>query len=620
MTAALNFVPQAPTLDGWLAAIGPHWLAAAEAGLPATALPSPEPLARLTAALDLAPPDVALVELLAAVECDAALAARIAGQGGVPMPLVRQLVPAYDPAGLGLIAQLRAYEVVRLSDGPRSLAVLRIGEALFDRLCGAGGLDPAVASAARACVLVQPAPRETAAALGNAFAERGADGLSPLVVMGGATLDTAAAACAAIGLVPFRLVAAALPADPAERARWSRLWARDAALMDAVLIVDGNGDQTALADIVDAIVGHVVMAGELASAGFARPVRVVGPVASADGGLDRWQRAFGERTSRRLTLAMASAARRFRLDATQLSRLAGESIPRLAAEPDDVAAARLLWRAAARAVPPLPVTGAVRREAEGEWDDLVLAPPLKATLRRIEAHVRYAEQVMQGWGFARRMGGRGTGVAALFAGPSGTGKTLAAEIIAAALDLPMLVIDLAQLTSKYIGETSKNIAAAFAEAERTGAVMVWNEGDAIFGARGQVSNATDRHVNAEVGDLLQRIEAFTGFTVVTTNMKSAIDPAFLRRFRFVVDFPMPSENERRTIWEHAFPPATPLNLAPGARDRLATVALTGGAIRNAALGAAFSAAAAGQPVDFGMIAEALAAELAKTGQPMPVLA
>jgi SpoVK/Ycf46/Vps4 family AAA+-type ATPase len=194
---------------------------------------------------------------------------------------------------------------------------------------------------------------------------------------------------------------------------------------------------------------------------------------------------------------------------------------------------------------------------------------------------------------------------------------MAAEVLASALDLRLMVIDLSQIISKYIGETSKNIAAAFAEAERSGAVMVWDEGDSVWGARGQVGSATDRHVNAETGDLLARIEAFQGFTVVTTNMRESIDPAFRRRFRFALDFPLPSATERLTLWQKAFPPAAPtarINL-----HALADLPLSGGAIRNVALKSAFAAADQGGAITETMIEAELAAELAKEGKPAPVI-
>jgi SpoVK/Ycf46/Vps4 family AAA+-type ATPase len=267
--------------------------------------------------------------------------------------------------------------------------------------------------------------------------------------------------------------------------------------------------------------------------------------------------------------------------------------------------------------PAIPVPGVSVVEPVYLWRDIILAPAIEAALRRVETHVRHATTVMDDWGFGERMGSRGRGVAALFAGPSGTGKTMAAEVLASSLDLRMLVIDLSQIISKYVGETSKNIAAAFDLAERSGAVMVWNEGDAVWGARGTVGNATDRHVNAEIGDLLQRIEAFRGFTVVTTNLRQAIDPAFLRRFRFAIDFPMPSEGERLRLWQQAFPKTAPLDVVDW--RALAALPLNGGSIRNVALGAAFLAAENGSRIDGRLIAAELAEELRKHDQPMPAI-
>ncbi|MFN3615102.1 MAG: AAA family ATPase, partial [Rubrimonas sp.] len=162
-------------------------------------------------------------------------------------------------------------------------------------------------------------------------------------------------------------------------------------------------------------------------------------------------------------------------------------------------------------------------------------------------------------------------------------------------------------------ETAKNVAAAFDAAERAGAVMVWNEGDAVWGARGTVGAASDRHLNAEVGDLLQRIESFRGVSIVTTNMRHAIDPAFLRRFRAVIDFPAPGEPERLRLWMRAFPPDAPV--APVNWRALAAAPLTGGMIRNIALDAAFRAADAGGQVTPDLIAAALTDEMRKQGLP-----
>ena len=188
------------------------------------------------------------------------------------------------------------------------------------------------------------------------------------------------------------------------------------------------------------------------------------------------------------------------------------------------------------------------------------------------------------WGFAAR-GDRGLGTAALFTGPSGTGKSLAAEVVAGELGRDLLVVDLSQVVSKYIGDTEKNLARVFAAAEDSGAVLLFDEADALFGRRTEVRDSHDRYANVEVGYLLQRVEAFGGLAVLTTNARSAIDPAFLRRLRLVVTFPYPDVAARTELWRRAFPPRTPTEgLIP---EKLAAVDLPGGGIAAAALTAAY---------------------------------
>jgi hypothetical protein len=608
----------ADAIPAWLDAIARKWTAALDgAGLIAAPTDPGLPIARLGAAFALEPAVGDLIELLTAVEAHADLAHRVAdrvGGTGVPFGLAAALVPTLTPAMLAAMAPARLFEIIVTDDAPRALARLRLSEPVFDRLIGQGTFDPFLDAALRPI----ETPPEPLPGLGQALATRGRDGLSPLVVLPSRTADEAAAGLAALGLKPVRLDAAALPDTPQARARWSRLWARDAALEGAALIVAAPDDPSSaaiLAGVIDPLLGHVVMTGGMPGGAFGRGVRIAGG-ATPDPAA-RWRRAFDLAVDDPLAPALEAMARRFRLDSATLDGLAAELGPALAAQSATQASATL-WRAAARAIPAGRVPGVRMVEPAVAWDDIVLTAPLEATLRRIVSHVRHAHRVMVDWGFGKT--GRGAGVAVLFSGPSGAGKTMAAEVLAAAVDLRMMLIDISQITSKYIGETSKNVAAAFAEAERTGAVMVWNEGDAIWGSRGTVGSATDRHVNAEVGDLLQRIEDFTGFTIVTTNIKSAIDPAFLRRFRFVADFPLPGATEREAIWRRVFPAATPVEIGDAEWTLLASVAMSGGAIRNAALGAAFAAAAGDTPVRLPMIAEEIAAELRKTGQPMPVLA
>nr|WP_281418547.1 ATP-binding protein [Ancylobacter oerskovii] len=231
----------------------------------------------------------------------------------------------------------------------------------------------------------------------------------------------------------------------------------------------------------------------------------------------------------------------------------------------------------------------------------------------MSTHVCHAATVYERWGFASRTE-RGLGISALFAGASGTGKTMAAEVLANDLGLDLYRIDLSQTVSKYIGETEKNLRIIFDAADDSGAVLLFDEADALFGKRSEVKDSHDRYANIEVSYLLQRMEAYRGLAVLTTNQKSAVDPAFLRRIRFVVQFPFPDAGQRCEIWRRAFPQDTPtLDLDPA---RLAQLALAGGNIRNVAMNAAFLAAGRGEAVGMGHIREAAVAEYAKLEKPL----
>lgn len=249
-----------------------------------------------------------------------------------------------------------------------------------------------------------------------------------------------------------------------------------------------------------------------------------------------------------------------------------------------------------------------RIEPRAEWDDLVLPETESAALRNLADQLRYRPLVLGDWGFSR-LGGRGLGMTALFAGPSGTGKTFAAEVLARELKLDLYRIDLSAIVSKYIGETEKNLQQAFAIAEAGGAVLLFDEADALFGKRSEVKDSHDRHANIEVSYLLQKIEAFPGLAILTTNLKDNIDQAFLRRLRCVINFPFPGEAQRKQIWEKAFPREVPREgIDPAA---LAKLHIAGGSIRSIALNAAFLAAGRDAPLRMADIAAAARAEYAK---------
>jgi SpoVK/Ycf46/Vps4 family AAA+-type ATPase len=248
------------------------------------------------------------------------------------------------------------------------------------------------------------------------------------------------------------------------------------------------------------------------------------------------------------------------------------------------------------------------------WDDLVLPEVQKQILQDIVVHVRQRSQVYHTWGFADKTS-QGLGISALFAGISGTGKTMAAGVLAQTLNLDLYRIDLSAVVSKYIGETEKNLRRIFDAAESGGIVLLFDEADALFGKRSDVKDSHDRYANMEVSYLLQRMEAYRGLAILTTNLKDAIDTAFLRRIRFIVRFPFPDIEQRQQIWQQVFPPSVPtqgLNYS-----QLAKLNVAGGIIRNIALGAAFLAADAGQPVTMDLLLSAAQREFAKLERALP---
>jgi SpoVK/Ycf46/Vps4 family AAA+-type ATPase len=247
------------------------------------------------------------------------------------------------------------------------------------------------------------------------------------------------------------------------------------------------------------------------------------------------------------------------------------------------------------------------------WDELVLPDLQKKTLWQLATQVRHRMKVYETWGFAST-GRRGLGVSALFTGVSGTGKTMAAEVLSRHLRLDLYRVDLSSVVSKYIGETEKNLKQVFDAAEDGGVLLLFDEADALFGKRSEVRDSHDRYANIEVGYLLQRMEAYQGLAILTTNLKSSMDTAFQRRLRFTVSFPFPDAAHREAIWKKVFPSATPTSNLD--HRKLAQLNVTGGNIRNIALNAAFLAAESGTPVSMANLAEAARLEALKIERPL----
>ncbi|RYG08019.1 MAG: ATP-binding protein, partial [Burkholderiales bacterium] len=272
-----------------------------------------------------------------------------------------------------------------------------------------------------------------------------------------------------------------------------------------------------------------------------------------------------------------------------------------------------LWMGCLRHARPALDQLAQALEPKATWRDLELPVIEKQLLQQIVDQVKSRLAVYDDWGFRARMN-RGLGISVLFAGESGTGKTMAAEVIANALGLLLYRIDLSAVVNKYIGETEKNLRRLFETAEDSSAILFFDEADALFGKRSEVKDSHDRYANIEINYLLQRMESYQGLAILATNRKAALDNAFLRRLRFIVNFPFPGPAERMAIWEKVFPPETPTAELDFAR--LARLNVTGGSIHNIALNAAFLAAQAGTPVAMPPILEAARNEFRKLEKPI----
>jgi ATP-dependent 26S proteasome regulatory subunit len=258
-----------------------------------------------------------------------------------------------------------------------------------------------------------------------------------------------------------------------------------------------------------------------------------------------------------------------------------------------------------------------RRRPQATWSDLVLPEDHVVQMKELTHRVRHRDRVFEDWGVAAHMG-RQVGVAALFTGPSGTGKTLAAEVIAGELGLDLYCVDLAQTVSKYIGETEKGLARIFEAAEGSSAVLFFDEADALFGKRTETRDAHDRYANQVVSYLLTRLESFDGITILASNLRQNIDAAFLRRMDFLIEFAQPDIPARVQIWEKHLRTRVPLASNVSAQWLAEAFPISGAHIRNAVVAAAFGAAADGQALGLRHLAAAMRREFQKLGKPFPV--
>jgi ATPase family associated with various cellular activities (AAA)/Winged helix domain, variant len=617
------------------------------------ALPAAEPsqssaLEILARRFDLSDFERDLLVLCAGVELDAGFAAlcRDVGAGSGPtFSLALATLPKSHWSALTPSGPLRYWKMIEVGPGDVLVnAPLRIDERILHFLAGVSYTDERLQFVTTSYrppgAELSADHRAVAQHMAALWAAAAADGDPPpsiqIVGEDDAGLPEIAARAFQLRGLDMRIIRAhEIPNAAADRQLLMRVWQREAALANSgLLLVLDDTEQGETRRAVGAFVERadvvLVLAGRepLQLPGHSLPrFDVKKPDRAEQAAL--WRRALaavdplrakpdhpgqdaGEPDGKAtLDGCIARLVNQFNLGATAIAN-AGAMIGRSENQTHQAMAADLWDTCRAQARSRLDDL-AQRVETSATWDDLVLPKFQKQVLCDIVVNVRQRARVHDQWGFAARSS-RGLGISALFSGASGTGKTLAAEIMANELSLDLYRIDLSQVVSKYIGETEKNLRRVFDAAETAGAVLLFDEADALFGKRSEVKDSHDRYANIEVSYLLQRMEAYRGLAILTTNMKQALDPAFMRRIRFVVQFPFPDYAERAEIWKRVFPQSTPTAALDVAR--LARLNVSGGNIRNIALGAAFVAADENRPVSMAHLLRAARAEYAKLERPL----
>lgn len=509
--------------------------------------------------------------------------------------------------------------VVEEEDRPMLGRSLRVPDRVTGHLLGVDTPEPELTQ-----VLDQPPP--TAGPGRSEALERALrKGLWPIYLRetsAASGLVTATRSAAALGasIVALDLERLSLATNPL---RLADAAIREARLLGAVLVADNldamNERPPFLIERLASTAGPIVLIGQRAwDPGWSRaiPVLLEPPTPAGHERVELWQVALaseaGPGSSNGHGAALLDAARAFRLTAPQVERAAQSG--RLRALVDDRAIEPGDIQAGARAQNAAGLERLARRiEPRAEWVDLVLPPDVREQLEELAIRARHRDHVLDDWGIGGRSS-RGRGITALFAGESGTGKTLAAEVIAHHLGLDLYVIDLSTVIDKYIGETEKNLDRIFAEADRVNGVLLFDEADAIFGKRSEVRDARDRYANVEVAYLLQRMERFDGLAVLTTNLRANLDEAFTRRIDVIVDFPMPETDARAALWRMHLPERLPQAQDLDLEFMARRFRLSGGNIRNICLTAAFLAADAEGPVSMADLIRGTEREYRKLGR------
>jgi SpoVK/Ycf46/Vps4 family AAA+-type ATPase len=621
-------------IDGWEVRLAEERAAAGVAGAP--------PLESLTRSFGLNSFERAVLLLCFAPEIDPSFerlyayvqddVTRKHATLALAVALFGDFLPSQGGAAAALLpnAPLRRYRLVIPESEPAALPLtaqaLRLDERITGYLLGKNELDERVAD------LLGPVPSAPLASEQDTLVERlrhwleslHQDGEMPAINLvgppGAGKRAVARALGDALGLAVLAIDPRRLPPVGAERQEMRRLLEREAVLLRVAYYLDasdldGTADPivaAAAAELVERLNAPLLVASRERWQCERSLLRVNVPKPDQRAQTPLWQAAIGDLdVDGDMTATIKALTHQFDLGPTAIVQTVSAACQRAKMRGGSAVTAVTkddLWQACRELAAWRLDELAQRIEPCHTWDDIALPDIVRQQLFEIAAQVTHRPQVYDVWGFGARLN-RGRGISALFAGPSGTGKTMAAEVLAGHLRLDLYRIDLSGVVSKYIGETEKNLRRVFDAAERSGAILFFDEADALFGKRSEVRDSHDRYANIEINYLLQRMEDYRGLAILTTNMKGLLDQAFMRRLRFLIDFPAPDAVLRRQIWERVFPPTAAVERLEF--DALARLEVPGGNIKNIAVNAAFLAAQDGTPVRMEHVLLAARREYAK---------
>lgn len=609
-------------------------IAEAYAAMQAAAATDPPPAALiLSQRLGLSRFELETLLLCAAMELDtrtAAACARAQDDPARPYPTFALALTLFDEPAWEVLSPERPLRYFRLIEinqpgaQPLTASPLRADERIVSYIKGLNYLDerlaPLLTPVEVPGVDLPPSQMRVVESILQHWKQAAALGRLPVIQLTGVDSGSKQliAGCVAtrVGLDLLRLSADALPTQAADLETLARLWQREAALLPLALYLDAHelelaeaagGHALALTHLLDRLRGAVFLDTRESWPALETMATFEVGYTPADEQRLAWASILDEKAG----AIPALVAGQFNFNVAMIQRIAQTALR------EDGGNEKLvdrLWELCRVSTRPRLESLAQRLEPKATWDDIVLPGEATDLLRQIADQVRQRMVVYDEWGFRARMN-RGLGISALFTGESGTGKTMAAEVLANELKLDLFRIDLSAVVSKYIGETEKNLRKLFDAAEYGNAILFFDEADALFGKRSEVKDSHDRYANIEINYLLQRMESYRGLAILATNMKSALDTAFMRRLRFIVTFPFPGPLERKLIWQRAFPPQTPTVALD--HDRLARLNLTGGSIHNIAVNAAFLATGQQPPqVTMPLVLMAARTEFRKLDRPV----